>query len=346
MTRPLRIVSTSDRYDLQWERSRLAERPDLDLELIGANPTSERELIEVAHGADALVISAREAITETILQSLPNLIVIGRNSVGLDNIDLAAATRHGVVVTHFPAYCTHEVADHTIALMYALNRRIPQFDRDLRNGAWVAHQYHMDRMLRGPIHAMRTLTLGLIGLGRIGRQVALRMSGSVAGIIVADPYIDQSTATEFGASLVDLDHLLLNADIISLHCPLTPETRGLINRERLALLKHTAYLINTARGPIIDLDALTDSLEAGAIAGAALDVVYPEPLPFESRLHGLPNVILTPHAAYYSEESVEAVRRETLDSVIDVLGGFHPPVVANPDVLQTCPLRARNQAPH
>lgn len=341
MTRPLRIVSTSDRYDLEWEHSHLAEISDLAIELSGANPRSEGELIEAARGAYALLISAREAITERILEALPELIAIGRNSVGLDNIDLDAAVRHGVVVTHFPAYCTEEVADHAIALIYALNRRITQFDRDLRDGAWVTHQYHMDRMLRGPIHAMCTLTLGLVGLGRIGQRVAARMTDSVAEIIVADPYIDESTATRFGTRLVDLDHLLLNADIISLHCPLTPETRGMINRERLALLKHNAYLVNTARGPIVDLDALAEALEGGAFAGAGLDVVYPEPLPLESRLNSLPNVILTPHAAYYSEESVETVRRETLMSVVDVLRGIEPPVIANPDVLTLRPLRPR-----
>lgn len=341
MSRPLRIVSTSDRYDLRWERAYLAETSDLEIELAGASPRSDQELIEAARGADALLISAREAITDEILALLPGLIVIGRNSVGLDNIDLDAAARHGVVVTHFPAYCTDEVADHAIALIYALNRRIAQFDRDLREGAWITHRHHMDRMLRGPIHAMRTLTLGIVGLGRIGQRVATRMAGSVAEIIVADPYIDRSTAARFGVRLVDLDDLLLTADIISLHCPLTPETRALIDRKRLALLKHTAYLVNTARGPIVDLEALANALAAEAIAGAALDVVYPEPLPQESRLNGLPNVILTPHAAYYSEESVETVRRETLTSVVDVLRGVAPPVIANPDVLALRPLRPR-----
>jgi len=342
MTRPIRIVSTSDRYDLQWEQARLAELPGLSIELIGANPQSESELTEAGQDADALLISAREAITETVLNALPRLIAIGQNSVGLDNIDLAAAARRGVVVTHFPAYCTDEVADHAIAMIYALNRRIAQFDRDLREGAWVTHQYHMDRMLRGSIHAMCTLTLGLIGLGRIGRQVARRMTGSVAEVIVSDPYIEVAAARSVGARLVDLEHLLLNADIVSLHCPLTPETRGLMNRNRLALLKRTTYLVNTARGPIVDLDALAEALGRGRIAGAALDVVYPEPLPLDSPLHALPTVILTPHAAYYSEQSVETVRRETLQGVIDVLRRLQPKVVANPAVLSQRPLRPRD----
>ena len=341
MSRPLRIVSTSDRYDLQWERSRLAGLDGLQVELVDATPRSEAELIEAGKGADALLISAREAITETVLDALPDLVVVGRNSVGLDNIDLPAAARHGVVITHFPDYCTNEVADHAIALMYALNRRITQFDRDLRDGAWITHQYHMDRLLRGPIHAMRTLTLGIIGLGRIGSRVATRMAGSVSKVIVADPYIDRTAAESVGARLVDLGQLLLSSDIISLHCPLTPETRGLIDRDRLALVKRTTYLVNTARGPIIDLVALAEALEEGRLAGAALDVVYPEPLPLESRLNALPNVILTPHAAYYSEESVETVRHETLQGVIDVLLGLQPRVIANPDVLNLRPLRPR-----
>jgi D-3-phosphoglycerate dehydrogenase len=134
---------------------------------------------------------------------------------------------------------------------------------------------------------------------------------------------------------------MLNADIISLHCPLTPETRGLIGHECLGLVKRTTYLVNTARGPIVDLEALVVALEQDRLAGAALDVVYPEPLPLESRLNALPNVILTPHAAYYSEESVETVRRETLQGVIDVLLGIQPRVIANPDVLNLRPLRPR-----
>jgi D-3-phosphoglycerate dehydrogenase len=199
----------------------------------------------------------------------------------------------------------------------------------------------MDRMLRGPIHAMRTLTLGIVGLGRIGQKVASRMAGSVAEVIVSDPYIDQAAEDAVSARLVDLEELMLNADIISLHCPLTPETRGLIGRECLGLVKRTTYLVNTARGPIVDLEALAEALEQDRLAGAALDVVYPEPLPLESRLNALPNVILTPHAAYYSEESVETVRRETLQGVIDVMLGVQPRVIANPDVLNLRPLRPR-----
>ncbi len=270
--------------------------------------------------------------------------VIGRNSVGLDNIDLDAATRHDVVVTHYPQYCTNEVADHAIAFIYALNRRIVELDRDLRNGAWVEHEYHMDRILRGPIPAMRTQTLGIIGLGRIGQQVARRMRASVAEIVVFDPYVDASVVTNLDARLVSFDELLASADIITLHSPLTPETHHLMDAAALGKMKSSAILVNTARGPIVDLVALDAALSSGALAGAALDVFSPEPLPLESTLFTHPTLIMSPHSAYYSEQSVETVRRETLLGVIDTLRGFRPKVVANPAVLERVELAARTDS--
>lgn len=341
MTGTYRIVSTSDRYDLEWERSYAAGFADIDIQLIASVPANEAELIRLAAEADALLISAREAVTDSLLGALPALRVIGRNSVGLDNIDLGAATRHGVLVTHYPHYCTHEVADHAIAFMYALNRRIVELDRDLRAGAWVTHRYHMNRILRGPIHPMREQTLGIVGLGRIGQQVAHRMRASVDRILVFDPYIDASVATSLDATLVSFDDLLRESDILSLHCPLTVETRGLLDESAFVRMKPGSVLVNTARGPIVDLGALDQALADGRLAGAAVDVVYPEPLPLESPLFRHPTLIMSPHSAYYSERSVETVRRETLLGVIDTLRGIRPKVVANPEVLETLALQHR-----
>lgn len=333
MTTAVRIVSTSDRYDLTWERELISTFPDIDVELIASAPADESELIRLATDADALLISSREGVSGALLDALPAVRVIGRNSVGLDNIDLEACTRHSVVVTHFPHYCTHEVADHAIAFIYGLNRRIVELDRDLREGAWVEHEYHMDRILRGPIPPMREQTLGIVGLGRIGQQVARRMRASVDRILAVDPYVDTSVATSLDVTLVSLDELLAGSDIVTLHCPLTPETAGLIDSAALAQMKTGAVLVNTARGPIVDLAALDAALGNGVIAGAALDVFTPEPLAMDSTLFRHPSLIMSPHSAYYSERSVETVRRETLLGVLDVLRGFRPKVVANPAVL-------------
>ena len=342
MTRRYRIVATFDQYDVSWEQEHAAELTDLDVEIAQGVPLTTSEFIEVAHGADAIMIDAREPITDALLDQLPNLKAIGRHSVGLDGIDLDAATRHNVVVTHYPMYCTAEVADHAIAMIYALNRRIARFDRDLRDGIWVRERYFMDKLLSGGrIKALRNQTLGLIGFGRIGKEVARRMQPSVGQVIATDPFVDPAAAEARGVHLVDQATLLAEADIISIHCPLTPETRGMIDCKAIARLNPGVLLVNTARGPIVNLGDLNDALESGHIAGAALDVFDPEPYPLDQALVSQPNLIMTPHAAYYSEESVEIRRRETLISVLDVLAGREPVVVANPAVLPNIALTPR-----
>jgi D-3-phosphoglycerate dehydrogenase len=328
------IAVTSNRYDLEWEAGELAALEDMLIELrTGVCPT-EDDLIALARDADAVLISSREPITRRIVENLPRCKVITRHAVGIDHIDLDAAADHGIVVTHVPDYCTAEVADHTMALILALNRRIVAFDQDLRRGAWIEHRHLMDRMLRGPIPPLREQTLGLVGIGRIGSAVAERARPFGLTIVAADPYGEPAVIRERGAEPVTLDELLMRADIVSLHCYLTPETRGLIGEREFGLMKPTALLVNTARGPIVDISAVTRALQERRIAGAALDVVDPEPLPADSPLYQFDNVILTPHAAYYSERSIELVRAEALKETLRVLRGQRPRTIANPAVLQ------------
>jgi phosphoglycerate dehydrogenase-like enzyme len=177
------------------------------------------------------------------------------------------------------------------------------------------------------------MTLGIIGFGRIGSAVAERMRPFGLRLLVSDPYVAEEVITAAGAEPVAFAELLAESDIVTLHCPLTPETRALIDAEALARMKPSSLLVNTARGPIVDLDALTAVLAAGRLAGAALDVVYPEPTPIDAPLYQLPNVIVTPHAAYYSERSYEINRRETFVEVLTALSGRIPRFVANPGVL-------------
>jgi D-3-phosphoglycerate dehydrogenase / 2-oxoglutarate reductase len=329
-----RLVIASDRYELEWEASAIAQVPDMDFDLSGGAVETEDDLISIAHNADALLISSREAITAHVLSNLSHCKVISRRAVGLDHIDLDTAAELGIVVTHSPDYCTNEVADHTLALILNLNRRILEFDQDLHRGAWTDQQYRMDRILRGPIQPLREQTLGIVGLGRIGRAVAKRALPFGLRLLAADPYIDPATAAESGATLVSLDELLETSDIVSLHCPLTSETQGLIGAREIGLMKATSVLVTTARGPIVDLGAAATALANQSIAGAALDVVYPEPLPQNSPLYGLPNVILTPHAAYYSERSRQQVRIDALNGALAVLRGRQPTTLANPKVLE------------
>lgn len=341
MPQRFRMVVTSDRYDFSVEHEMAAQSPDLEIDLAGIPCATEDELIAAGAEADALLPSTREAITASLLDHLPNLKVISRYGVGLDNVDLEAATARGVVVTHYPQYCTAEVADHALALILALNRRLVELDRDLRDGAWNRYRHHTQTLIRGPIPPLRELTLGIVGFGRIGQAVATRAQGFGLTLLATDPYLDPKVIQARGATPVGLDELLARADIVTIHCPLTPETRGLFNAAALAQMKPTAVLINTARGPIVEQAAITAALHAGELAAAALDVFETEPLPEASPLYDMPNVILTPHSAYYSERSVELVRTGTFAAALAVLRGEQPETVANPAVLDRVHLRPR-----
>jgi D-3-phosphoglycerate dehydrogenase len=333
------VVVTSDRYGnetwgLELEQALVAEVTDINVRLVSRASVSEDDLIRAAQDADALLVSTREVVSRRVLENIPRVKVISRYGVGLDNVDLDAAVDAGIVVTHYPGYCTSEVADHAMAMIMAFNRRIVEQDRALREGAWVEHGPATRRILRGPVQPLREQTLGLVGFGRIGQAVAARAKPFNLTILAADPYIDPDVMVAAGVEPVSLEDLLRRSDIVTIHAPLTPETRGLINAETLALMKPSAVLVNTARGPIIDLPALAEALEEGKLAGAALDVVDPEPLPADAPFYRMPNVILTPHSAYYSERSVDVVRRETLLEALQVLRGKRPRTVANPAVLE------------
>lgn len=336
---PFRLVYTSDRYDLGYEVDALSSLSDLDIELVTGLVSGPDDLVALARDADALVVSSREAVPRVAIEQLDKCQVIVRMSVGIDHVDLDAATDHGIVISHCPDYCTDEVADHAMALIMALNRRIVEVNEDLHKGAWVDRSYHTQKILRGPVPPLRELTLGIVGLGRIGQSVARRAAPFGLRLIATDPYVDPAVAASLGVELVLLDELAAQADIITLHCPLTPETRGMIDSAFFDKVKPTTVLVNTARGPIVDMDDIAAALADGRLAAAGLDVVDPEPLPSSSPLYSLPNVILTPHDAYYSERSRVQVRVDTLNAALSVLRGMYPRTVANPGVIEKLDLR-------
>ncbi len=338
------VIVVADRYgaasgDFSRERELLQRFPDIQVEIQGRPGNAEDHLIAMGQRADALILSTRDPVTRRLCENIPRVKVIARYGVGLDNVDLDAAAEHGLVVTHYPQYCTSEVADHAVAMILNLNRRISELNEDLHDGAWAKKGRQTAQIVRGPLNAMHASTVGLVGLGRIGEAVAARVAPFGARILVHDPYVDPDSIRRAGATPATFDELLTESDYITLHCPLTPETRGLIGSEALAKVKPTVAIVNTCRGPVIDESALIAFLTANPSARASLDVMEVEPLDPGSPLFGLPNVVLTPHSAYYSEQSVRKVRDETFLSAIAVLRGERPPTVANPSVLDRVSLR-------
>ncbi len=252
-------------------------------------------------------------MTALILEAAPRLVVVGRAGIGVDNIDVEAATARGVYVVNAPLGNVVAAAEHTIALALALLRKIAEADRSVRAGEWTRSKF-IGRELRGK-------TLGLLGIGRVGSEVARRAVGFEMHIIAHDPFATEAAARAAGARLVELDELLANADVVSLHTPLTERTRDLIETRALAKLKPTAILVNCSRGEIVDLSALAVALEAGTLAGAALDVYPDEPLPADAPIRRAPRTLLTPHIAGSTTEAQTNVALDVVRQVLDVLAG-------------------------
>lgn len=290
-------------------------------------PLTEAELIQRLPGVTA-TIAGLEPYTERVLAEAPDLEVIARLGVGFDRIDLAAATRHGVTVAMAFGTNHDAVADHAMALLAAAAHRIVEYDRRAREGAWGS-LYH------GRLHGT---TMGVVGFGRVGRALARRCLGFSMEVLVADPVAEADTVARLGYQLVGLDELLRQADFVSLHLPLLPETHHLIDARRLGLMKPSAYLVNTARGGLVDEAALARALEERRIAGAALDVFEAEPLP-DSPLRRSPHVVLTPHVAGVSAASLRAMTDRCVETIIALSRGRDPGpgLVLNPETLRLAP---------
>jgi len=274
---------------------------------------SEADLAARLADVDALIVRSETKVTAKMLDAAPRLAVVGRAGVGVDNIDVPAATAHGVYVVNAPLGNIVSAAEHTIALALTLLRRVTDADRSVRAGEWTRSKF-IGRELRGK-------TLGLVGIGRVGSEVARRAAGFEMRVVAHDPFATEASARAAGAQLVELDELLRTADVISLHTPLTEKTRSLINTDALAKMKKTAVIVNCARGEVVDLAALAAALEAGTIAGAALDVYPSEPLPADSPIRGAPRTVLTPHIAGSTAEAQVNVAVDVVQQILDVLDG-------------------------
>jgi len=291
---------------------------------------TEDDVIAVARDADAIILQYAP-ITGRVLDGLPRCLVAVRYGVGVDTVDLTAATARGVMVANVPDYCIEEVSDHAIAMLLSLWRGVTAYDRAIRGGTWST-------TARSPVPRLAGRVLGVIGVGRIGAQAARKATGLGMRVIGYDPYLPDLPA---GVLKVTLDELLQQADAVTLHLPLTADSRQLINESTLRKMKPTALLVNTARGGIVDTAALVRALREGWIAGAALDTLEQEPVPRDSPLLSLPNVILNPHASWYSDQSVPELKRKTAETAVAVLRGQRPVSVVNPDVFNSPTLRAR-----
>jgi phosphoglycerate dehydrogenase-like enzyme len=281
---------------------------------------SPADMIGLLDGVAAAIVST-DPFDADVLEGAAALRVIARIGVGTDSIDMDVATRRGVAVCTTPGANASSTADHAVALMLAALRRITEFDSSIRDARWA-------RTGEAAPWELNRATVGLVGLGAIGRLVRRRLTGFRTHVLACDPEAEPEAGTE----LVGLDELLRRSDVVSLHLPLTSATRHLIDRRRLALMRPGAVLVNTARGALVDEEALADALEGGRLRAAALDVFEREP-PVRTRLLALPNLILTPHVAGVSERSVEEMTRRATDAVLDVLAGRTPANLVNPEAL-------------
>lgn len=315
------------------ERKVLSE---IGAELIVAETGAEDELVSLAPHADG-ILTCWEQTTTAVVKAADRCQVIGRCGIGLDNIDVETATKLGIVVTNVPAYCIDEVSDHAMALLLACARKISLFDREVKSGNWV-------RDVGPPVYRIRGKTLGIIGFGKIGRAVVSKAKAFGLDVIVYSPSLSPQAEKSHDVHKVELHELLARSDFITVHAPLNTNTEKLLGKEQFRQMKTTACIINTSRGGIIDTTALHTAVEEGWIAGAGLDVLAEEPPAPDEPLVGLDNVVITPHAAFASEESTYDLEVSAARGVADVLIGKMPESVVNQEVLESPLLRAKTLA--
>src|SRR4030043_874915 len=310
MSKKFKVAITDAEYpSIDIEKKVLSK---LNVELVKFQCKTEDELIKNCKDADAL-LNQYAKITQNVIEHLDNVKIISRYGVCVDNVNLNAATKKGIFVTNV-VYDICDVADHTITLMLALTRKLFFVDKSVKKLEWDWKKFH-------PITRIKGKTVGIIGLGRVGRQVAKRINCFDVTILACDPYISSDIFRKYNANCVDLDTLLHQSDFVTLHIPLNDETRYMISTNQLKKMKKTAILINAARGGIVDEEALYKALLENEIAGAGLDVLEKEPVEKDNPLLKLDNVIITPHMGWYSEDSVDEVQKIAAEQVLMSLQG-------------------------
>lgn len=321
-----KVVNLIPRNELGIEREILEK---IHCEVIQGSGKTSEDIIKTAREANA-IIGSGQPMTRKVFESLKKLRMVALIGVGFDTVDVTAATDNGVLITHVPDILTDPVADHTLALILSLIRRVPQADNMVKKGVWES----VMPKWAGYVPRLRGLTAGIVGFGRTGKAVGTRLMAFGLNVIAYDPFI-KSEARQ-GAKFVDtLEELLTESDIISLHVFLSEDTKHLINESALRKMKKTAFLINTSRGAVIDEAKLYEALTKGWIAGAALDVMEEEPPKQDNPLLKVENIIITPHISYYTYESLLDQRKRTAEEVARALQGLPPLHPVNPGVLQS-----------
>ena len=315
---------------IEPERQVLAE---IGTELIIAKTGDEKELIRLAHNVDG-ILTCWKPVRESVIAEAKNCKIIARYGIGLDNIDVEAATEHGIIVTNVPAYCVDEVSDHAIALILACARNISLYNNAVKSGTWDQNIGHQMYRLRGK-------AIGIIGFGRIAKALIPKAIAFGLKVNVYSPRTSSELIEQHNAQRVSFQELLQTSDFITIHAPLTSETHHMFSHEEFRTMKSTAFLVNVARGGIVDSSALTDAVKNGEIAGAGLDVLETEPPVYDDSLLHLDNVIVTPHAAFISEESILELEVTAATCVLQVLSGMLPETIVNHNVLERPNLRAK-----
>jgi D-3-phosphoglycerate dehydrogenase / 2-oxoglutarate reductase len=318
------VVVTDHAFeDLETERS-LLEAAGHEL-LFDGNVTSVEDVRDRVAGADA-VLNCYTPMPKEVFEGLDGCRIIARYGIGIDTIDIEAATARRILVTNVPDYCIDEVSDHALALMLSILRGVVRSDRSTGTGSW------------GPaggatIHRLRGRTLGLVGFGKIARALASKATAIGFAIIAFDPFVEDAAVRAAGAEPVSLEQLLELSDVISIHAPLTDATRHLIGHDQFARMKLGAIVINTSRGGLIDTPALRGAIDSGRLAGVGLDVLETEPPDPDEPLLRHPDVVITPHIAFSSRESVAELQRKAAEQVVIALQGRVPPYAVNADAL-------------
>ena len=321
---PTVVITDCDHGDVSVEQE-VAGRYGFNLVL--AQSHTEAEVIAASTGAIAL-LAQYAPITANVLEALPGVRVVGRYGVGVDTIDVDAATQRGIAVCNVPDYGTEDVSDHAIALSLALLRGLPALDKGVRNGS-----YSLDPVK--PLHRFSATTFGVFGLGLIGEATARKARGLGLSVIGTDPRYAAGTFTESGTRVVTQDELLASSDLISLHLPLSPRTHHFVGTSVFERMRTGAKIVNTCRGGVVDTAALIDALDSGQISAAALDVFEEEPpLKADSRLREFDQVLLTaPRRAWYSEESFVELKRRAMENILDYCTGAAANNVVNQEML-------------
>jgi len=299
--------------------------------LVPAPLWSEEDIIKHAADVDAAIVAAIEPYTARVIQTLGKCRILSRMGIGYNNIDVEAATRQGIPVAVVLDASVHEVSDQAMAFLLAFSRRLFPLAQAVRNGIWRAGSAEIVKA-RGRMFRLNEQTLGVVGVGRIGGRMPAKARAFGMRVLAYDPYLSAQELQQKGAEKVEFDQLLRESDFISIHAPLTPETRGMFGLKEFRKMKPTAFIINTARGAIIKEGDLHQALVEGAIAGAGLDVSDPEPPDPKNPLFQLEQVLITGHSAFFSERSMMELQQKAAEAVVAALRGEWPPVVVNPEV--------------